>query len=119
MMKIAACPDCPFRRDAKPLLDDKDPAEFYNHYIGGTAERGMINEYSCSGQKVCSGQRIMLANQNVIEGPIDREGFFWLNNEFIRYHREGYIFGARWMKEYRANIGKPIEVKEKNHLDLF
>ena len=110
-----SCMDCPFRRDTEQgLPNEEEPYEFYSRYM-----TGLFVPYICPDQDaVCFGQLTMMANLRLgmmMEGHELKEVvylteqnwsvYFTGNNEFIRFHREGYIFGADWLRKIRRMRG--------------
>ena len=118
---MSTCLDCPFRRDSDPSLEN--PYEFVTIYFGWFIA-DEVKTYECPETgSPCHGQKVCRANCNVTKDHdlIDRDRYFWFAQEMRRYHEEGYIFGAKWLKEYKDGIGRVKEVKydKKGQGSLF
>lgn len=122
------CFNCLFSRDADPgLPNDEEPYEFYARHM-----TGLFVPYICPEQgDVCFGQITMMANlcigmmmkdhelqDEVYLAEQDWEVYFAGNNEFIRYHREGWIFGAAWLRKLKETAGW-VKPKKPEQLSLF
>lgn len=122
------CFDCPFSRDCDHgLPDGEDSYSFYARHM-----TGLYVPYICPEQdEVCFGQITMMANQTLdimlkdhelqsivhLSEP-NRVVYFVYCNEFIRYHREGYIFGAEWLRDQEEKRGC-VTYQKPEQLSLF
>ncbi len=128
MVCASPCFDCPFSRETDSgLPNEEEPYEFYARHM-----TGLYVPYICPEQgEVCFGQITMMANQClgimlknhelcevVYLTEQNCEVYFIYNNEFIRYHREGWIFGAAWLRKYKERMGW-VKPKEAEQLSLF
>jgi len=126
----APCFTCPFSRHVDAgLPGDEEPWDFYIRHMDPP-----FLPYICPDQDdACFGQLTMMANQRlhimiddlaykslVYSFEIDNDNYFSYNNEFIRYHREGDVFGYEWTQKAKRQIGwiKPKEEPEEQ-LELF
>lgn len=121
----APCFNCPFSRHANAGFPH--PWDFYVRHMMGD-----YISYICPEQDdVCFGQLTMMANQCLdimIDNPVlkaqvkataqDYDNYFLYNNEFVRFHEEGYVFGYEWTQQAKRQIGWIKPKKEHQSVQL-